>query len=197
VTASHRIRVGATALTLAAVAAVNAGCAGRINDRVWQPFANWSYATAIGTAIHESGWLFAVIESFHLVGLAVLGGAVFIVDFRLIGIGLRDESAADLARSVQPVLLGSLAVTVVSGVLLFLSEATKFYSPDFWDGAEFPFIYKMLFLLLASVFTATVRRWMLASGLGDRAPLRRRAVGVVSLCLWTAVAVGGRAIGFY
>ena len=37
----------------------------------------------IGEYIRGSTWLFPVIESFHLIGLAILGGSVVIGDFRL------------------------------------------------------------------------------------------------------------------
>ena len=52
------------------------------------PFFQWCEATAIGTAIRSSPWAFAVIESVHLLGLSVIGGAVLLVDFRLLGLGL-------------------------------------------------------------------------------------------------------------
>jgi hypothetical protein len=174
-----------------------AGCAGRINDGVWRPLSERSYTTAIGTAIHDSTWLFAVVESFHLVGLALLGGAVLIVDLRLLGVGLREASATKLARAAHPVLVGSLAVMLVTGLMLYLSEATKFYSQDFWDSAEFPFVYKMLFLLLAIAFTFTVRRRMLASDAAQTGAVWPRVVALISMLLWLGVAVGGRGIGFY
>jgi Family of unknown function (DUF6644) len=186
-----------SAVALALFASLSSGCAGHVNDAIWRPVSDWSYLTAIGTAIHESSWLFAVIESFHLVGLALLGGAILIVDLRLLGIGIREESAAGLSRAAQPVLVGSLAVMLTSGALLYLSEATKFYSPDFWDSAEFPFIYKRLFLILAMVFTFTVRQRMLVSDEARVSPAMRRIVALTSMTLWLGVGVGGRAIGFY
>jgi hypothetical protein len=178
------------------LAVASSACAGRVNDGVWRPFAEWSYATRIGTVIHESTWLFAAIESAHLLGLAAMGGAILLVDLRLLGLGLGDEPIRDLARDAHRVLVASLAVMVTTGVLLYLSEATKFYSDDFWSSAEFPFIYKMLFLALAVVFTFTVRRRVLSSDAPSRTGVQR-LVAVTSILLWLGVAVGGRGIGFY
>ena len=178
------------------LAVVSSACAGRVNDELWRPFAEWSYATRIGTMIHQSTWLFAAIESLHLLGLAATGGAILLVDFRLLGLGLGDEPLRDLARDAQQVLLAGLALMLATGALLYLSEATKFYSDDFWGSAEFPFIYKMLFLLLALLFTFTVRRRALAS----TTPAARGMlplIGLTSMLLWLGVAVGGRGIGFY
>ena len=190
---THVRSVGAAIL----LAVASCGCAGHVNDAIWQPFAVWAYTTAIGTVIHESTWLFAVVESFHLVGLALLGGAILIVDLRLLGVGLVEASATTLAREAQPVLIGSLVVTLVSGLLLYLSESTKFYSEGFWDSAEFPFVYKMLLLGLAIAFMLTVRRRTLASDAAQARPMMCRLVALTSMLLWLGVAIGGRGIGFY
>ena len=47
------------------------------------PLFTWADHTAIGMAIRASRWLFPVIEAFHPVALALLGGTVLIVDMRL------------------------------------------------------------------------------------------------------------------
>ena len=63
-------------------------------------------AGPIGEAIRSSTWLFPFIEAFHLVGLAMVGGAVLLVDFRLLGLGLKRQPVAELARDAQPWLIG-------------------------------------------------------------------------------------------
>jgi hypothetical protein len=155
----------------------------------------WAGSTAPGRTVAESTWLFAIIESFHLVGLAILGGAVAVVDFRLLGLVLTGEPTSKIAAGAERWVWVGLVLAVTSGLLLYASEATKFYSPGFWDSAEAPFIYKMLFLILALVFTFTVRRALLLDSQCSSA--RARIVAVFSLLLWLGVATGGRAIGFY
>ena len=54
-------------------------------------FFQWCEATSLGTAIRETTWAFAVIESVHLLALSVIGGAVLLVDLRLLGFGLRHQ----------------------------------------------------------------------------------------------------------
>src|SRR5262245_53512444 len=114
------------------------------------PFFQWCEATAIGTAIRSSPWAFAVIESVHLVGLSVIGGAVLLVDLRLLGFGLKNQRIADVARAAFPWLVGSLIVMLLTGFGLFLSEPTKcYYSQPFW--------VKISSLALAILFTFTIR----------------------------------------
>ena len=146
-------------------------------------------ASAIGEAIRGSLWLFPVIEAFHLVGLAVIGGAILVVDFRLLGLGLRSHPVARLAGDMQPWVVGSLIVMVLSGVPLFLSEAIKcYYSFAFWT--------KMTALLGAVIFTFTFRRAVAGAPDGRFSPVWNRAVGFTSIALWSTVGWGGRWIGF-
>src|SRR5437762_13870340 len=153
------------------------------------PFFQWCEATAIGTAIRNSPWAFAVIESAHLLALSVIGGAVLIVDLRMLGFGLRNQRVVDVARNAFPWLVGSLLVMLVTGIGLFLSEPTKcYYSTPFW--------VKMISLALAMTFTFTVRRKVTMADEMALRPVWLKVVALVSLTLWFGVGAGGRWIGF-
>jgi len=146
-------------------------------------------AGPIGDAIRSSTWLFPFIEAFHLVGLAVIGGAVLLVDFRLLGLGLRRQPVSELARDAQPWLIGGLVFMIGSGVLLFLAESIKcYYSFAFWT--------KMTALALAILFTFTVRRRVALAEQPRVDAFRMRVVGAISILLWSTVGWGGRWIGF-
>jgi hypothetical protein len=147
----------------------------------------WFETTRIGTVVRESLWLFPVIECVHLLALAMLGGAVLVVDLRLLGLGLRSEPASDLGRKMHPWLVGSLLAMIATGVPMLLSEAVKcYYSPPFW--------YKIGLLLIAVVFAFTIRRRVLAAGTGLTGS---RVTALVSLMLWFGVGFSGRWIAFY
>jgi len=152
-------------------------------------FFSWCESNWIGAGIRDSRWLFPVIESVHLLGLAALGGVVLVVNLSLLGLGLGRRSAAQLWRDTLPCFFASLAVMLGTGLLLFTSEAVKlYYHEAFW--------VKMSALLLALLFTATVQR-RTALGDPDRvSALRSRAVALGSLLLWSLVGIGGRWIGF-
>jgi len=153
------------------------------------PFFEWCENVGVGQAIRISDWLFPVIEGFHLLGLCVIGGAILVVDMRLLGLGLRRQPIAELARDTRPFLLGSLAVMLVTGLLLFSSEAVKcYYSFAFW--------FKMTSLALAIIFTFTVRQRVTLMDDARIGPIKARIVALVSLALWSGVGWGGRWIGF-
>ena len=145
--------------------------------------------SAIGEAIRNSLWLFPVVEVFHLVGLTIIGGAILVVDFRLLGLGLRGHPVSRLARDVQPWVVGSLVLMMLSGIPLFLSEAIKcYYSFAFWT--------KMIALMMAALFTFTIRRLVAGAPEGRFSPWTHKAVAVTSVALWSTVGWGGRWIGF-
>ena len=149
----------------------------------------WFEKSWIGAGIRESHWLFPVIESVHLLGLAVIGGSVLTVNLSLLGLGLGRRSAAQLWRDTWPWFAGSLAIMLSSGFLLFTSEAVKlYYHQAFW--------VKMSALLLSLLFTATVQRRTALADPDRVTLLRSRAVGLVSLLLWFLVGAAGRWIGF-
>ena len=152
----------------------------------WVVFFEWCEATYLGTVVRESIWLFPIIEAVHLVALCVLGGAVLLVDMRLLGLGLTGQRPSVLAGHVRPWLVGALAVMLSTGVLLFLSEAIKcFYNTSFW--------VKMTTLPFAIAFTFAVKHRAL-DGLDSSA--RSRVLGAVSVALWFTVAAAGRWIGY-
>ena len=145
--------------------------------------------SAAGQLIKNSTWAFAVIESIHLLALAVIGGAVLVVDLRMLGFGLRRQSVAELARDAQPILVSSLAVMLLTGLMLFMSEAVKcYYSTPFW--------VKMSSLALAILYTFTIRRKVTRADEGSYSRFGYGAVALLSLTLWFAVGAAGRWVGF-
>jgi hypothetical protein len=154
------------------------------------PLFEWTENHGVGLAIRSSTYWFPVVEAFHLLALAVIGGAVLIVDLRLFGLLLKREPVAQVARDAQPWLIGSLIVMLVSGFLLFSSEAVKcYYNGAFW--------FKMISLALAIVFTFTVHKKVVSARDESISLGWGRLIAIISLLLWSGVGVGGRAIGFY
>ena len=152
-------------------------------------FFQWCEQSGIGEAIRKSAWLFPLIEAIHLLGLGLIGGAVLVVDLRLLGLGLRRQSVAQLTRDAQPWLVGSLVLMIITGGLLFLSEAIKcYYHGAFW--------FKMTSLFLAIIFTFTVQRKVTMAEETRVSPLWSKVVALVSVALWSGVGIGGRWIGF-
>lgn len=153
-------------------------------------FCKWiQYSTPL-VAMRSSPWLFPVIASIHLMGLALIGGAVLVGDLRLLGFGLSRQSLSSVTQDAERWLIAGLFVMVPTGILQFMCFATKYYFLKF-------FWVKMVALLLVIAFTFTVRRRIVAKS--EEAPGhhgRTKLAALVSLSLWITVAFGGRWIGF-
>jgi hypothetical protein len=150
-------------------------------------FCAWCNASWWGEAIRKSTWLFPFVEIFHLLALGVLGGTILILNLKLMRLAFKSESTAELAEEVKPWMIGSLIVMLISGFLLFSTEAVKMYG-------NWAFQLKMTLLLLALLFTLTIHRKVIDA---QQTPAGVRALtALVSLLLWLGVGLGGRALGY-
>jgi len=142
-------------------------------------------AQPIGTAIRESLWAFAAIEAAHLLSLALMGGAVLIVDLTVLGVALKG-SPAQVERDARPWMRIALAGLIITGFFLFMSEPVKLYDrPAFW--------VKMAALTAALVVTFLIHNPIIRKG-GEGA--LARVVALATIALWLVVAIAGRWIGF-
>ena len=158
------------------------------SEEKWLWLFEWFEMTGPGVIVRESIWMCPVLEAVHLLGLCLLGGTVLLVDLRLSGLTMRGQSTAVLAAYMRPWLLTALGTLMVTGVLLFLSEAVKcYYNQSFW--------VKMVTLPVALAFTFLVRERFVRNE-SRHAAITKKAVAFVSLALWFTVAAAGRWIGF-
>ena len=144
--------------------------------------------SSLGQYMQTSKWGFALVETVHLLALAILGGSVLIIDLRLLGIILPKESARAIGKDLSRLLLGSLVFLVLSGVAMLSEEALKCYHNP-------AFRWKMALLAAAIVFYFTLHRKALIHTDKQTPTLWSRTAAVVSLTLWLGVGVAGRAIG--
>jgi hypothetical protein len=152
------------------------------------PFFRWCDSTWLGETIRGSRIYFPIIETFHLLALTILFGAVLVLNMRMCGLMMKTQPVQQVAKDLGPWSFWSLVVILVSGVMLFLSEAMKCY-------ASKPFQVKMLFLFAALIYHFTIHRKVSRS---DRDPKVAwgALIGTVNALLWLGVGLGGRAIGF-
>jgi hypothetical protein len=156
-------------------------------------FCRWLEQTSVGGSIRQSLWLFPAIETLHLLGMAALVGTITAYDLRLFGWMMRQERVSDLTRRLLPWAWAGLAVQVVTGALLFTSEAVKVYGNP-------AFRVKMLLLFLAGVhaliFHGTVYRDVATWDESGVLPAGAKVAGAISILLWVGIVAAGRFIGF-
>jgi hypothetical protein len=149
----------------------------------------WLNNLPVSIAIRESIWISPLVNVAHLLALVMFVGAVLIVDLKLIG---SDEGTPidAIAKGAHPWLVRGFVLLFLTGVPQLISNALReYYSVFFW--------FKMVVMVLALVFTFTVRRRVTLAQAGSVPVGTRKLVGASSIALWAAVAIPARLIGLF
>jgi hypothetical protein len=144
----------------------------------------WIERTPIAEALRTSRVLFPMVESIHLVGLALFAGPLFLTNMALLGLAMHRQPVAEFARALLPWTRGGIALLLVTGPLMFAAQATKWYdNPVFW--------FKMGLLTLALAFQWRVHPKVMSEAAPVR-PLSAKLIGGVSLLLWISTALSAK-----
>lgn len=153
------------------------------------PFFEWMEGNWFGYAGKTWGAVFAVVEACHLLGMALLGGAVLACDGKLLGIIFRGSPIALIVSETHRIFLLGLTILIITGAFMACGVAMKiYYLPVFW--------YKMLALAAGILFTFGIKRPLLKSNIEQLKPWLTRLLALTSLTIWLSVAATGRWIGF-
>lgn len=153
-----------------------------------QPFFEWAGRTWVGATISGSTWLFPAVETVHIVALALLFGAIVVLDMRLCGLTMTMKPVQQLYRELAPWIFTSLTGILITGSALFAAEPMKAYHSG-------PFQTKMVLLATAITFHYTL--WRKVAMAPSHRPILCKATATLSLALWLSVGLAGRAIGFF
>jgi hypothetical protein len=149
-------------------------------------------STALGIAMRKSTWLYPMVETTHLIGLAILVGSIAVLDLRLMGFS-RGLSVRKLASHTLPWTVGSFFLILPSGLMMFAAHATDFISNPV-------FALKMCLVMAgvfnAAIFHVTVFRGAAAWDVDVMPPAAARASAALSLLLWLSVIACGRFLAY-
>ncbi len=156
-------------------------------------FCQWLEKTPGSIALHESLWVYSIVESVHVLTLCLFLGTAVMLDLRLLGATMRRVPVSEVERRLLPWTAAGFAVMVASGALLFYAIPVRTYLNIF-------FRIKLLMLLLSGlnvwVFHSTVYRRMAQWDLDPIPPKGARVAAGLSLVLWAGVVVAGRMIAY-
>jgi hypothetical protein len=153
-----------------------------------QSFFEWLESFQFSTWVDNEGYFVSAVNVVHLLALTLFVGAVLIVDLRLLGRGMKKQPLAQVAHDAQPWLIAGFLALLLTGVLQIMHTPMKaYYSPNFW--------LKMQLLIVAVIFTFTLRRMATQAGETRLASIWGKVAGITSIALWAFIAVQGRLIG--
>jgi hypothetical protein len=133
-------------------------------------------ATQLAQFLKVSRWVYPLVNAGHILGVALLVGAIVPMDLRLLR---GDRQALWLRRYAA----AGLVLAAICGALLFVTQAADYLSSG-W------FLAKMTVLVVALGNVAIHPRIARLSG------GRRRAAATISLASWPVVLLLGRMIGY-
>jgi len=149
-------------------------------------------ASGLAARIRDSVFLFPMIESTHVIGLALVFGTIAVIDLRLLGIASTQRSFHRMASDILKWTWGAFALTALTGSLMFITNATVYYH-------NFFFRMKMLLLALTGInmlfFELTAGRTIHGWDRAPSAPRAGKAVAALSLAMWIGIICMGRLIG--
>jgi hypothetical protein len=142
---------------------------------------------AIADSLNNTEWAFPLAECVHIGGFAVGVGSIALVDFRMLNLGLRHETAARILKYTELWTIFALVLVIFSGLMLFTSQTSIYL-----ENLVFP--YKMYVLLAALIYNFTIHRKV--ATMANPPPVLSKLVAIVSLLLWVAIVFGGIFTGF-
>ena len=134
--------------------------------------------------IRSSAFAYPVLESLHIVGIALLLGSLVVFELRVWGRGGSIDSAS-LARLALPVSVAGFCLAAATGLVMFASQAEEILTNR-------AFVLKMLLLMLAGLNAL----WFHASGSVASTGRLARVQTALSLGLWLGVIICGRWIAY-
>ena len=157
------------------------------------PFCRWLAETPGSIALHESLFMYPLVESVHVLTLCLFVGMSVLLDLRLLGFTLTRVPVSEVTDRLLPWMVAGFAVMLVTGLLLFYAIPIRSYQNVF-------FRLKLLTLIVAGL-----NAWYFHEGIHKRVadwdrdvrtPQRARMAGVVSLVCWGVIVVSGRMIAY-
>ncbi|MFT3904739.1 MAG: hypothetical protein QM718_00330 [Steroidobacteraceae bacterium] len=138
-------------------------------------------------------WLFPIVETIHVLALAVVFGSILMVDLRLLGITSRTSLVSRLTKEVLPWTWTAWTIAAITGTLLFISKAqTYFYNLQF----DLKFLFMFLAAVNMGIFHLGAYKSVAQWDSQVPTPAAAKRAGVISLVCWSLVIVFGRWIGF-
>ena len=143
----------------------------------------WMERSPLGEFMRGSRVIFPIIESIHLIGLALFVGTLLLTDLGLLGWAMRRQPIHQVAAALAPWTWRGFALLMLTGPLMFAAQAAKWHdNPVFW--------IKMLLLAGATIFQLSVRRAIQSETSWGR------PIGAVSLVLWISIGLLSKMMEF-
>lgn len=134
-----------------------------------------------------------IIQTVHILGIAVVMGTVVILDLRILGLAVPSQKIDEMTNRLMPWLWWALASNFVSGAFFLFGRPNRYFNNPVF-GWKVSFLLPAI--LLALFFHLMSRRQENYWELNSKRLWTARGIALLSLGLWIMVAMAGRWIAY-
>jgi magnesium-transporting ATPase (P-type) len=160
---------------------------------VIEHFCDWLSRTNLSVAFQSANWFVPLVQTVHIIAIAILLTSVYVVSFRLVGLTRGTQTLANLTAKSTPWVWTTLCVLLASGILLTITEPAR-------ELLNWVFRVKMLMVLaLAAILWMVQSRMRRNPEYWSESPARRhaaRALGIVCILAGAGIVTAGRWIAY-
>jgi magnesium-transporting ATPase (P-type) len=160
---------------------------------VVEKFCDWLSRTGISVAFQSANWFVPMVQTIHIIAIAILLTSVYVVSFRLIGLTRGSQPLAALTARSSPWVWTALCVLLATGVLLTITEPAR-------ELLNWAFRLKMLMVLaLAAILALVQMRTRRNAEYWSASPTRRieaRVLGIIAVVIGAGIVTAGRWIAY-
>src|SRR5262249_22477911 len=91
------------------------------------PFFEWLVTSPWANAMNGPEWAFPVVQSFHFIGFALSIGTIAIVDLRLLGLGMRRQTASEWSADLSRWTVLGIVTMLITGFLMISADAVRYH----------------------------------------------------------------------
>jgi magnesium-transporting ATPase (P-type) len=160
---------------------------------VIEEFCDWLSRTNVSVAFQSANWFVPLVQTVHIISIAILLTSVYVVSFRLIGVTRGSQPLAVVTAKSTPWVWIALGVLLGTGILLTITEPAR-------ELLNWAFRVKMLLVLaLAGILLIVQIRTRRHPEYWTESPTRRRvarAIGIAAVIIGASIVTAGRWIAY-
>ena len=158
-----------------------------------QAFCDWLVATPLSVAFQSANWFVPLVQTVHIMAIAILLTSIYFISFRLIGVTRAGLPLSEVSAKLMPWIWGALSVLLLTGALLTITEPAR-------ELLNWVFRTKMVMVAVLAALVWSMQHpmhknplyWTVSRGRRYSA----RAIGIVCLAMGAGIVTAGRWIAY-
>jgi hypothetical protein len=154
----------------------------------------WIDQTPLSQMIQVTNWVVPVVQTVHILAIAIVASSALMIDLRLIGVLWADRPMKEVSSRFLPLVWWPLLILFATGITMIISEpARSLKNPAF----QLKMMLLIAALIVTGLFQFLQRRNTKFGNLSSGPQAAAVAVAIVSMLLWASIIFAGRWIAYY